>query len=159
MNDGVLGLTIAGEVPNLYGFVLVMLAIMGGRHGFSRKISFHQARNMRIECKTDTFVQIDGEAYRLEAGRVIDVSVVPHALRVLVPEESLTNRKLPFAPGGEPPEQEQLELLPPRDDVSEELKDLSGRAKAHVEHFLRSTIWGRSLLIKEHLEERRNGRP
>jgi diacylglycerol kinase family enzyme len=155
MNDGVLGLTIAREVPNFYAFVLVLIAIMGGRHGFSRKISFHQVRNMRIECKTDTYAQIDGEAYKMEAGRIIYVNVVPKILRVLVPEESMHNRKLPFVECEESPEPVQLQLLPPRDDVSEELREVSGRAKAHVEHFLRSTIWGRSILWKERQAERR----
>lgn len=155
MNDGVLGLTIAREVPNFYAFVLVLMAIMGGRQGFSRKISFHQVRNMRIECKSDTYAQIDGEAYKMEAGRVIYVSVVPKILRVLVPEESMHNRKLPFVNCEEAPEPVQLQLLPPRDDVPEELQEVSSRAKAHVDHFLRYTIWGRTILWKEHLAERR----
>ncbi len=155
MNDGVLGLTIGRQVPNLYAYVLVMMAIMGGRHGFSRKVSFHQVRNMRVECKSDTYAQVDGEAHRVPAGRVIHVGVVPQALRVLVPEESLGNRKLPFVECEEPPEPVQLRLLPPREEVSDELREVSGRAKARVEHFLRFTVWGRRILWEEYLEERR----
>jgi diacylglycerol kinase (ATP) len=155
MNDGVLGLTIGREMSNLYGFILVLFAIMGGRHGFSRKVSYHQVRSMRLECKTDTFAQIDGEVHKLEAGRVIYVSVVPRALRVLVPEESLRDRKLPFVESVEPPEPVQLTLLPPRQDLADELREVSGRVKAQAERFLRTTIAGRRMLFLEWRNERR----
>jgi diacylglycerol kinase (ATP) len=156
MNDGVLGLTIAREMPNLYGFVLFLFAVMGGRHGFSRKVSFHQVRNMRLECKSETFAQIDGEVHQFEAGRVIHLSVVPHALRVLVPEESLKKRKLPFTEREEPPEPVQLSLLTPSNELAAELREASSRVKASVEQFLLGTSWGRRIMREERKEERRN---
>jgi len=139
MNDGVLGLTIGREMPNVYGLVLFGFACMGGRHGFSRKVSFHQVRRMRVECKTDTYAQIDGEVYRFDAGRVINLSVVPGALRVLVPPESLKNDKLPFVAREEPPEPVQLRLIPRREGVAEELEELSRRLKARVEQAVEAT--------------------
>jgi diacylglycerol kinase family enzyme len=48
MNDGILGLTIGREMPNLYGLVLFAFACMGGRHGFSRKVSYLKLREMRV---------------------------------------------------------------------------------------------------------------
>jgi diacylglycerol kinase (ATP) len=136
MNDGLLGLTIGREVPNVYGLVLFAFACMGGRHGFSRKVSYHQVRNMRVECKTDTYVQIDGEVYKFDAGRVINLSILPYALKVLVPPESLNNRKLPFVIKEEPPEPVQLRLIPRREGLPEELEEISRRLKTRVEQAL-----------------------
>lgn len=136
MNDGILGLTIGREMPNVYGLVLFLFACMGGRHGFSRKVSFHQVRRMRVECKTDTYAQIDGEVYKFNAGRIIELSVVPGALKVLVPPESLRDRKLPFVPREEPPQPLQLSLIPPQAGVAEELEALSRKVKAGVEQAL-----------------------
>jgi diacylglycerol kinase (ATP) len=136
MNDGVLGLTIGREMPNLYGLVLFGFACLGGRQGFSRLISYHQVRNMRIECKSVTYAQIDGEVYKFDEGKVINLSVVPQALKVLVPEESLVNRKLPFVYREEPPEPVQLRLIPRREGVAEELEELSRRVKTRVEQAL-----------------------
>jgi len=136
MNDGILGLTIGREMPNVYGLVLFLFACLGGRHGFSRKVSFHQVRRMRVECKTDTYAQIDGEVYKFDAGRVIELSVVPGALKVLVPPESLRNRKLPFVAREELPEPRQLQLIPSRTGVAEDLEALSRRVKSRVEQAL-----------------------
>ncbi|MGQ9476254.1 MAG: diacylglycerol/lipid kinase family protein [Actinomycetota bacterium] len=136
MNDGILGLTIGREMPNVYGLILFLFACLGGRHGFSRKVSFHQVRRMRVECKTDTYAQIDGEVYRFDAGRVIELSVVPDALKVLVPSESLRDRRLPFVPREEPPEPLQLRLIPPRTGVAKDLEALSRRLKVRVEQAL-----------------------
>lgn len=146
MNDGLLGLTIGREMPNVYGLVLFLFACLGGRHGFSRKVSYHQVRKMRVECKTDTYAQIDGEVYKFDAGRVIELSVVPGALRVLVPPESLRNRKLPFVPREEPPEPLQLRLMPRREGVAEDLEALSKRVKARVERALEITRARRRLM-------------
>ncbi len=143
MNDGVLGLTIGREMPNVYGLVLFFFACLGGRHGFSRKVSFHQVRRMRVECKTDTFAQIDGEVYRFEAGKVIELSVVPRCLRVLVPPESLRDRKLPFVPREEPPEPVQLSFMLSREGVAEELEAVSRKIKASVERAMELTRYRR----------------
>jgi diacylglycerol kinase (ATP) len=155
MNDGILGLTIGREAPNLYALVLFGLACLGGRHGFSRKVAYHQVRKMRVECKTDTYVQIDGEVYQFNAGRVINLSVVPQAVKVLVPPESLNNRKLPFVSKEEPPEPEQLRLIPPRDGVADELEELSRRVKARVEGLVSSVRMRRRLEKEDRKEERR----
>ncbi len=139
MNDGILGLTIGREMPNVYGLVLFAFACLGGRHGFSRKVSFHQVRRMRVECKSDTYAQIDGEVYKFDAGRVIELSVVPMALRVLVPAASLRNKKLPFVAREEPPEPVQLRLIPRREGVAEDLELLSRRVKERVERAMEAT--------------------
>lgn len=136
MNDGLLDLTIGREMPNVYGLVLFGFACMGGRHGFSRLVSYHQVRSMRVECKTDTYAQIDGEVYKFDAGRIINLSVVPQALRVLVPADSLKDKKLPFIPREELPEPVQLRLIPRREGVSEELEELSRRVKTRVDQAL-----------------------
>jgi YegS/Rv2252/BmrU family lipid kinase len=136
MNDGLLDLTVGREMPNLYGLVLFGFACLGGRHGFSSLVSYHQVREMRIECKSDTYAQIDGEVYRFGAGKVINLSMVPRALKVLVPAESLDNKKLPFVYREEPPEPVQLRLIPRREGVAEELEELSRRVKARVEKAL-----------------------
>lgn len=149
MNDGILGLTIGREMPNVYGLVLFAFACMGGRHGFSRKVSFHQVRRMRVECKSDTYAQIDGEVYKFDAGRVIDLSVVPMALRVLVPPASLRNRKLPFVPREEPPEPVQLRLMPRREGVAEDLELLSRRVKERVERAMEATRGHRGFMRRE----------
>jgi len=141
MNDGLLGLTIGREMPNVYGLVLFAFACMNGRHGFSRLVSYHQVRDMRVECKTDTFAQIDGEVYRFEAGKIINISVVPQAVKVLVPAESLDSKKLPFVYREEPPEPVQLRLIPRREGVAEELEELSRRVKARVERALEARRW------------------
>ncbi len=133
MNDGLLGLTIGKEVPNVYGLVLFGFACLGGRHGFSRKVSYHEVREMRIECKSDTYAQIDGEVFQFDEGRVINLSVVPQVLRVLVPSESIKDRKLPFVVKDEPQEPVQLRLIPRREGVAEELEELSRRVKSRVE--------------------------
>ena len=155
MNDGLLGLTIGREMPNLYGLLLFGFACMGGRHGFSRKVSYHQVRNMRIECKSDTYAQIDGEVYKFDTGRVINLSVVPQALKVLVPPESLKNRKLPFVAKEEPPEPVQLRLIPQREGVAEELEELSRKVKARVERLIEGTRTGRKLEKSERKEARK----
>ncbi|OFW56889.1 MAG: hypothetical protein A2V52_06165 [Actinobacteria bacterium RBG_19FT_COMBO_54_7] len=155
MNDGILGLTIGREVPNVYGLLLFAFACMGGRHGFSRKVSYHQVRKMRVECKSDTYVQIDGEVFKFGQGRVINLSVVPQALRVLVPEESLHNRKLPFVRKEEPREGTQLRLIPPREGITEELEELSKRVKNRLEHFLEATKEGRKLAKLDRKEARK----
>jgi diacylglycerol kinase (ATP) len=133
MNDGILGLTIGREMPNLYGLVLFGFACLGGRHGFSRLVSYHQVRNMRIECKSDTYAQIDGEVFKFDAGRIINLSVIPQVLKVHVPAGSLTDKKLPFVSREEPPEPVQLRLIPRREGVAEELEELSRRVKTRVE--------------------------
>jgi len=155
MNDGILGLTIGKEMPNVYGLVLFAFACLGGRHGFSRKVSYHQVRNMRVECKTDTYAQIDGEVFRFKAGRVINLSVVPQALKVLVPPESLDNRKLPFVSREEPPEPVQLRLIPQRESVAEELEEISRRVKARVEGYVESVRTRRRLEKEDRKEEKR----
>jgi diacylglycerol kinase (ATP) len=136
MNDGLLGLTIGREMPNFYGLVLFAFACMNGRHGFSRLVSYHQVRSMRVECKSDTYAQIDGEVFRFDSGKIINISVVPQALKVLVPVESLDSKKLPFVYREEPPEPVQLRLIPRREGVAEELEELSRRVKARVERAL-----------------------
>ncbi len=141
MNDGLLDLTIGREMPNIYGLVLFGFACMGGRHGFSSLVSFHEVREMRVECKSDTYAQIDGEVYRFEAGKVINLSMVSRALKVLVPAESLADKKLPFVYREEPPEPVQLRLIPRRDGVAEELEELSRRVKMRVERALETRRW------------------
>jgi len=141
MNDGILDLTIGTEMPNVYGLVLFGFACLGGRHGFSSLVSFHQVRNMRIECKSDTYAQIDGEVYKFDSGRVINLSMVPQALKVLVPAESLADKKLPFVYREEPPEPVQLRLIPRREGVAEELEELSRRVKTRVEQALEARRW------------------
>ncbi|MBN2026707.1 MAG: diacylglycerol kinase family lipid kinase [Actinobacteria bacterium] len=136
MNDGLLGLTIGREMPNVYGLVLFAFACLNGRHGFSRLVSYHQVRSMRVECKSDTYAQIDGEVFKFDAGKVINISVVPQALKVLVPAESLESKKLPFVHKEEPPEPVQLRLIPRREGVAEELEELSRRVKARIERAL-----------------------
>jgi len=136
MNDGLLGLTIGREMPNFYGLILFAFACLNGRHGFSRLVSYHQVRNMRVECKSDTYAQIDGEVFKFDAGKIINISVVPQALKVLVPSESLESKKLPFVYKEEPPEPVQLRLIPRREGVAEELEELSRRVKARVERAL-----------------------
>ncbi len=81
MNDGLLDLTIGREMPNVYGLVLFGCACLGGRHGFSSLVSYHQVREMRVECKSDTYAQIDGEVFKFDAGKIIDLSMVPQALQ------------------------------------------------------------------------------
>ena len=149
MNDGILGLTIGREMPNVYGLVLFGFACLGGRHGFSRKVSFHQVRRMRVECKTDTYAQIDGEVYKFDAGRVINLSVVPMALRVLVPPASLRNKKLPFVPREELPEPVQLRLMPRREGVAEDLEMLSRRVKERVERAMKATRARRGFIRRD----------
>ncbi len=136
MNDGLLDLTVGREMPNVYGLVLFGFACMGGRQGFSRLISYYRVREMRVECKSDTFAQIDGEVYRFEAGKVINLSVAPEVLKVLVPAESLYNKRLPFVYREEAPEPVQLRLIPRREGVAEELEELSRRVLARVEKAL-----------------------
>ncbi|MEW6555640.1 MAG: diacylglycerol kinase family protein [Actinomycetota bacterium] len=136
MNDGLLDLTVGREMPNLYGLVLFGFACMGGRHGFSSLVSYHQVREMRVECKSDTYAQIDGEVFKFEAGKIINLSMVPQALKVLVPAESLNDKRLPFVQREEPPEPVQLRLIPRREGVAEELEELSRRIKARVEQAL-----------------------
>ena len=136
MNDGLLGLTIGREMPNFYGLVLFAFACLNGRHGFSRLVSYHQVRNMRVECKSDTYAQIDGEVFKFDAGKIINISMVPQALKVLVPAESLESKKLPFVYKEEPPEPVQLRLIPRREGVAEELEELSRRVKARIERAL-----------------------
>jgi hypothetical protein len=141
MNDGLLGLTIGREMPNVYGLVLFGFACLGGRHGFSRKVSYHEVREMRIECKSDTYAQIDGEVFKFDEGKVINLSVVPQALRVLVPPESIKDKKLPFVIRDEPQEPVQLRLIPRREGVAEELEELSRRVKARVEQAFETRRW------------------
>jgi diacylglycerol kinase (ATP) len=155
MNDGLLGLTIGREMPNVYGLLLFAFACMGGRHGFSRKVSFHQVRQMRVECKTDTYAQIDGEVYKFDAGRVINLSVVPQALKVLVPEDSFKDAKLPFVRREEPKEGRQLRLITRRDGIADELEDLSRRVKGRLDSFLEGTKEGRKLVKIERKEAKK----
>jgi diacylglycerol kinase (ATP) len=155
MNDGILGLTIGREVPNVYGLILFAFACMGGRHGFSRKVSYHQVRQMRVECKSDTYAQIDGEVFRFDQGRVINLAVVPQALRVLVPEESLEDGKLPFVKKEEPQEGIQLRLISRKGEITDELEELSKRVKTRVENFLESTREGRKLARMDRKEAKK----
>jgi hypothetical protein len=80
---------------------------------------------------------------------------VPQAVKVLVPPESLNNRKLPFVSKEEPPEPEQLRLIPPRDGVADELEELSRRVKARVEGLVSSVRMRRRLEKEDRKEERR----
>ena len=145
MNDGLLDLTVGREMPNLYGLVLFGCACLGGRHGFSSLVSYHQVREMRVECKSDTYAQIDGEVFRFDAGKVINLSMVPQALKVLVPAESLNDKKRPFVFREEPPEPVQLRLIPRREGVAEELEEISRRVKARVEQALEVRRWRPSI--------------
>lgn len=158
MDDGVLGLTIGRAMPNLYGLVLFAFACMGGRHGFSRLISFHQVRSMRVECLTDTYAQIDGEVHRFEAGRVIDLRVVPRALKVLVPADSLHNPRLPFVGREEFEEPVQLRLITRRDEVAAELEELSRKVKARAEQVWSDSRFRRWLEREERKQRRRRRR-
>ncbi|MDD3719310.1 MAG: diacylglycerol kinase family lipid kinase [Actinomycetota bacterium] len=142
MNDGLLDLTVGREMPNVYGLVLFAFACLGGRHGFSKLVSYHQVREMRVECRSDTYAQIDGEVYKFEAGKIINLSVVRGALKVLVPEESVDDKRLPFVYREEPPEPVQLRLIPRREGVAEELEELSRRVKARVEKALETRRMG-----------------
>jgi len=142
MNDGLLDLTVGREMPNVYGLVLFAFACLGGGHGFSKLVSYHQVREMRVECRSDTYAQIDGEVYKFEAGKIINLSVVRGALKVLVPEESVDDKRLPFVYREEPPEPVQLRLIPRREGVAEELEELSRRVKARVEKALETRRMG-----------------
>jgi len=145
MNDGLLDLTVGREMPNLYGLVLFGCACLGGRHGFSSLVSYHQVREMRVECKSDTYAQIDGEVFKFDAGKVINLSMVPQALKVLVPAESLNDKKRPFVYREEPPEPVQLRLIPRREGVAEELEEISRRVKVRVEQALEVRRWRPSI--------------
>ena len=96
MNDGILNMTIGKEMPNFFGVVLFFLASIGGKHEYSHYVTLHELRTMRIEFQEFTYAQADGEVIEFEAGDVVNISVEPKALEILVPEESLHNRKLPF---------------------------------------------------------------
>lgn len=96
MNDGILNMTIGKEMPNFLGVILFFLASIGGKHEYSHYVTLHELKAMRIEFQEFTYAQADGEVIEFEAGDVVSISVEPKALEILVPEESLHNRKLPF---------------------------------------------------------------
>lgn len=143
MNDGKLGLFLAHEMPNLYALYLVGIACASARHTFSHKLEMHEAKEICLELLEDTYVQIDGEVFFYEKGSIIELSVVPRALRVLVPEESLDDEKLPFIEVSEKQEIVQPTLFSTTDEISRELKEVSERIKKRAESYLLRKPWNK----------------
>ncbi len=82
IDDGLLDVCIAHPPIGAFGALLVFALAKGGRHTGFKQIDMRRCRTLRVEFDEAPPAQMDGE--RIEA-LAFDVSVEPHALRVLMP--------------------------------------------------------------------------
>lgn len=81
-DDGFLDICIIGRV-GLVGALLRMPFVVIGHHGWMRPVTLARHRSVRIESGTPIEGQVDGE---VTLAASYEISVVPQALQVVVPE-------------------------------------------------------------------------
>ena len=62
-----------------------MYDLASGKHFSSKKIKSIQCKEILIKSETDLFIQMDGEP--ISPSKNVNISIQPHALRVLVPDK------------------------------------------------------------------------
>ncbi len=82
LTDGLFDICIAHPPVGKLKAAVVFMMAKGGKHRKVKQIETRTASKVRIEFSEEPPAQVDGE--RIE-GRVFDIDVVPHALRVLRP--------------------------------------------------------------------------
>jgi len=87
VSDGLLDLNVIEDMPILKRLVCLPAARKGKHAGFS-EVDFRQVATVEISSSSRLVAHMDGEEYRLP-GSCFRVSIVPNALRILVPQPVL----------------------------------------------------------------------
>ena len=82
LDDGVLDLWLF-KGDNMTDILQTAVDLLSGRHTRSGQVQHTRFHQLRLECGSQMFIQVDGEPYSSDAG--ITISVLPKALRVLIP--------------------------------------------------------------------------
>ncbi|MCG2794805.1 MAG: hypothetical protein L6427_02855 [Actinomycetia bacterium] len=85
MDDGILNMSALRPMSPAPAWILLMRCFKKGYH--SEKIIYDASERFAIDLVEESFLQVDGEVYKYNSGKRLDVSVVPGALKVRVPGE------------------------------------------------------------------------
>ena len=84
LNDGLLDVVIIRKHPAFLTPVIGMQAFMGAIQQ-SRYVQHFSGRHIRISNPVNEMMQVDGDALSLNYGQSIDISILPQAIKVIVP--------------------------------------------------------------------------
>jgi len=98
MDDGLLNMSALRPMSPLPAWFLLFKCF--NRDFRSDKILYDVSPWYNVELLEETFLQIDGEVYRYDAGETLSISVVPNALSVRMPDRPGPDQHWPFI---EPP--------------------------------------------------------
>jgi diacylglycerol kinase (ATP) len=82
LDDGLLDICIIGDASRTE-FLRAFPSVFKGKHTVHPKVSMHRAQHIRIESEIPLPVLVDGE---LCGTTPIEVQIVPHALRIMMPQ-------------------------------------------------------------------------
>lgn len=85
MDDGMLNLSALRPTAPISAWILLLKCFR--REFKSDKVIYDQSKHYLVELKEESFIQIDGEVYKYNAGEKLEVSAVQEALRVRIPSE------------------------------------------------------------------------
>ena len=84
MDDGIINMSALRPLSPIPAWYLLMRSM--NRDFRSDKVMKKASARFKITLLEDTFIQIDGEVYKYNAGEVLNLSVEPKALNVRVPQ-------------------------------------------------------------------------
>ncbi|HEY5493217.1 MAG TPA: YegS/Rv2252/BmrU family lipid kinase [Candidatus Anoxymicrobiaceae bacterium] len=84
MDDGALDMAMFLPMNRFKALTLFGLSTMG-KHTWAREMTEHTGQHMTIECLDDVYAQFDGEVVIFPRGEILDMRVVPNAIKVRVP--------------------------------------------------------------------------
>ena len=86
MDDGVVNMSALRPVSPARGWLLLMRCMKPGFN--SEEIIRDASDRFSVTLQEETYVQVDGEVYKYNAGDTLEISVAPKVLNVRVPEEA-----------------------------------------------------------------------
>jgi YegS/Rv2252/BmrU family lipid kinase len=84
LNDGMLDIVVIREHPSLLTPLIGLQAFMGAIQE-SRYVQHYSGKEIRISNPQNSIMQVDGDAVSCHAGEPIGISIMPKAIKVLVP--------------------------------------------------------------------------
>lgn len=99
MDDGILNMSALRPMSPLPAWILLMKCFKPGFR--SEQVIYDSSTRFRMELVEDSFLQVDGEVYRYNAGEILELSVAQKALRVRIPVPAAGAREI--SPFQEPP--------------------------------------------------------
>jgi diacylglycerol kinase (ATP) len=92
MDDGLLNMSVLRPMPPIPAWYLLMRSFSRGYK--TDKVLRVASKSFSVELKEDSYLQVDGEVYKYQAGQKIDISVAGRVLNVRVPGKMPENAGL-----------------------------------------------------------------